>query len=153
MKKNFGLILLISLLMSLFSLSAKAQDLASYDVYGKPFHLAAHPGKWVVINYWATWCTACIQEIPELNRFAEISPSANAIFFAVNFDHMAEDSQRDFARKYRVGYTLLRDNPLRSLIPEETISSLPMTYIISPQGEVTQLFGRQTFDDLLHMIT
>jgi thiol-disulfide isomerase/thioredoxin len=124
---------------------------SAYDVTGKPVYLNERTNKWVVINYWAAWCTACIQEIPELNRFAQMTRNANTLFFAVNFDQMSADSQVQFAHKYGVNYTLLRNNPFRNFVPEDTITSLPMTYVISPQGEVQQLYGAQTAEDLLRI--
>ena len=138
--------------MCFFTLPAIAAEPSAYDVYGKPFYMKQPPGKWVVINYWATWCSACVQEIPDLNKFSQFSRNSNVIFFAVNFDQLSDNLQRDFAKKYGMNYTLLRNNPLRNLVPEEAISSLPMTYVISPQGQVQQLFGVQTAEDLMHMV-
>src|SRR5471030_1975971 len=36
---------------------------------GKPYDLSAQRGKWVIINYWATWCVPCIKEMPDISNF------------------------------------------------------------------------------------
>ncbi|MFT4997247.1 MAG: thiol-disulfide isomerase/thioredoxin, partial [Flavobacteriales bacterium] len=46
--------------------------------------LANAKGKWTYINYWATWCKPCIEEIPELNEFAAQNPYL--VVLGVNFD-------------------------------------------------------------------
>jgi thiol-disulfide isomerase/thioredoxin len=122
------------------------------DIYGQPYHLPKTEGKWVVINYWASWCSACISEIPDLNRFAEMTKKSSVVFFAINYDELADNQQQDFARKYGVNYLMLHENPLRNLVPADSITTLPMTYVISPQGETQQLFGTQTAETIMRIL-
>jgi thiol-disulfide isomerase/thioredoxin len=145
--------LLPALLTIAFSTPLFAESATTYDIYGKPFYLNQTAGKWIVINYWASWCGACISEIPDLNRFAALSKNSHAIFFAVNYDQLPDSEQQDFARRYGVSYTLLHNNPLRNLVPEDAITTLPMTYIISPSGETQQLYGTQSAENLLRIIS
>jgi thiol-disulfide isomerase/thioredoxin len=122
------------------------------DIYGQPYHMPNTTGKWVVINYWAAWCGACISEVPDLNRFAELTKNSSVVFFAINYDELADNQQQNFAHKYGVNYTMLHENPLRNLVPADAITTLPMTYVISPQGETQQLFGTQTAESILRSI-
>jgi thiol-disulfide isomerase/thioredoxin len=125
---------------------------SSFDIYGKPYYLPKHPNKWVVINYWASWCGACVMEIPDLNKFAETAEQKDVVFFAINFDGIPASEQKLFARKYDISYTLLRYNPFGSLIPEDAITTLPVTYVISPKGTIQELNGAQSYDDLMGSI-
>ena len=49
-------------------LSALAGDFVLEDMQGETHHLSDYRGKWVLVNFWATWCPPCLSEIPELSR-------------------------------------------------------------------------------------
>ncbi|HXD37842.1 MAG TPA: TlpA disulfide reductase family protein, partial [Rhodanobacter sp.] len=49
---------------------------------GKTFDLAAQRGKWVIVNFWATWCVPCIKEMPDISRFVAAHPNVRAIGLA-----------------------------------------------------------------------
>jgi len=144
--------LLICIMFFFIAAAAMADDSMVYDIYGKPFNEPLTPNKWIVINYWASWCDACVAEIPDLNRFAAMAKSHDIVFFAVNYDDMPEAIQQSFAKQHSMKFTMLRTNPLSHLIPADAITTLPMTYVISPQGETQQLFGMQTTENILRTI-
>ena len=45
--------------------NAQAADFSIKDINGKTHKLSDYRGKWVVVNYWATWCPPCLEEIPD----------------------------------------------------------------------------------------
>ncbi len=150
-KKNF----LLAAALLIFSCIAPAyasDGLSTHDIFGHRVSLAKR-GQWIVINYWAAWCGACISEIPDLNRFAQLAKNANVVFVAVNFDQLPNDMQQLFAKRYGVNYTLLPDNPWRNFVPEDTITALPMTYVISPTGQTRELSGTQTAESIFQAIS
>jgi thiol-disulfide isomerase/thioredoxin len=150
-KKNF--LLAAALLMLTVFAPVYAEDgLSTHDIFGNRISLAKR-GQWIVVNYWAAWCSACISEIPDLNRFAQLAKNANVVFVAVNYDQLPNDMQQLFAKHYGVNYTLLHDNPWRNYVPEDTITSLPMTYVISPTGQTRELSGTQTAESILQAIS
>lgn len=104
-------------------------------------------GKTIVVNYWASWCKPCIEEIPELNRFAE-QHAADVIVLAVNFDQPEPGRQQAAAQQAGIRYPLLVENPAVALkLPD--IEGLPMTFIVSDAGVVRQvLAGPQTLASL-----
>jgi thiol-disulfide isomerase/thioredoxin len=124
----------------------------AHDIYGKPYHFAMHAGKWIVVNYWATWCQFCINEIPELNKFADAIKNRPVVFFAVNYDNVSDGEQQAFAVDHGINYLLLHNNPLETLIPRTLVSTLPTTFIISPDGHVQELNGELHLSDVLDRI-
>ena len=136
----------------LLPLTALADSAEAFDIYGKPYHFTLPPGKWVIINYWATWCPYCLHEIPELNRLAKTIDPNRAVFFGVNYDKASDSEQQAFADANNIQYTLMHSNPFRSLIGDPELPALPTTYVISPKGSVSVLYGELQVDEVLAQI-
>lgn len=101
-------------------------------------------GKWVFINYWASWCGPCIDEVPELNRFYTEHKNKKVALFAVNYDGLSSDEQRELAKKWHLKYPSLLNDPAAALDLGD-IQVLPMTFVFNPQGELHDiLYGGQT---------
>lgn len=116
------------------------------DSFGRPIQMSAYSGKWVVIHYWATWCSPCIGEIPELIKLKTYYPK-QVVVLGVNIDHLDNAVLRELAGDYRVNYPLLREFPIEHWASKPP-STLPVTYIISPKGELYQtLLGPQKFEN------
>ncbi|AOY02258.1 hypothetical protein BJP62_07840 [Jeongeupia sp. USM3] len=109
-------------------------DAALKDVNGKPYKLAALRGKPLVVNYWATWCSPCREEIPE---FVSLSKKYAG---KVRFVGIAIDEAKpvtDFVRQYKVSYpNLVGEADAMDLMKAEgnTIGALPYTAIYDSQG-------------------
>src|SRR5262245_56226241 len=88
-----------------YVLSGCAPD--SVDAYGHPIRISNYRGKWVVINYWATWCTSCVSEIPALNDLAKYYQD-KVVVLGVNVDDLSNQTLRNLGRDYRVKYPFLR---------------------------------------------
>jgi thiol-disulfide isomerase/thioredoxin len=126
--------------------------LNAHDIYGKPYHFSIHAGKWIVINYWATWCQFCINEIPELNKLADAIKDRPVVFFGINYDDASNREQQAFALDHGINYLLLQNNPFEKLIPRNLVSTLPTTFVISPDGHVQVLNGELHLSDILDSI-
>lgn len=103
---------------------------------GKTFDLAAQRGKWVIVNYWATWCVPCIKEMPDISRFVAAHKNVTAIGVAYE-DSDAADI-RAFLAKHPVVYPVAQvtmDQPLKDF---DEPRGLPTTYLISPDGKVAK---------------
>jgi len=105
------------------------------DLDGKEHKLSDEKGKWIIINYWATWCPPCVEEIPELIFFHDKHKSKDAVVWGVNFEDVSENKVKAFLEDYMVSYPILLAEPdSRSYFGP--IQGLPTTYFISPNGKL-----------------
>jgi cytochrome c biogenesis protein CcmG, thiol:disulfide interchange protein DsbE len=95
--------------------------------------LAEHRGKVVFLNFWASWCQPCREEIPLLREFQSDLGERGTVL-GVTFKDDPEASRR-FAERYGLNYPSLRDSKLE-LAPEYGTRALPETFVIDPQGRV-----------------
>ena len=116
------------------SASAESVDFTLPDLQGEPHSLSDYRGKWVVVNYWATWCPPCLDEIPELVDFHERHRDGNAVVLGVNHEDISPQFLRSFVDMLKITYPVLRSEPLPDT-PLGPVPGLPTTYIISPEGE------------------
>ncbi len=114
---------------------AEPVDFALPDLKGTTQKLSDYRGKWVVVNYWATWCPPCLVEIPELISFHEKHKDKNAVVIGIALEDIEVVRLSEFVDSYFMTYPILRKHPsVRSNLG--TISGLPTSFLISPKGEV-----------------
>jgi len=113
--------------------SAWAASFDFTDTAGKRHRLAEYPGRLVILNYWATWCVPCIQEIPEIAEFARTYPRVAVIGVAMDAENPAKVKQ--FAQKTGHTYPLvLADDKVEKQLGEP--KALPTTRVYDPTGKV-----------------
>ena len=96
--------------------------------------LADFRGKIVVLNFWATWCAPCIEEMPSLKQFAERYANQGVQVIGVSEDQDA-DAYREFLAQHEINFLTLR-NPARAVSAQYGTFQLPETYIISRDGKL-----------------
>jgi thiol-disulfide isomerase/thioredoxin len=126
---------------------AEPVDYSLPDLSGKIHSLADYRGKWVVVNYWATWCPPCQEEIPELNDFHERHQNGDAVVIGINFEDIGREQLASFVDSFLMSYPVLRSQPMLAT-PLGTIQGLPTTFIIAPDGspvatQVGPITGKQ----------
>ncbi|AXI83392.1 TlpA family protein disulfide reductase [Xylella taiwanensis] len=105
---------------------------------GEEYDLAAHRGKWVLVNFWATWCAPCLKEMPELSALHRRRNDVEVIGLA--YDDSKPEEIQAFLRSHSVDYPIIIvdvfDPPKDFAVPR----GLPMSYLIAPDGTVAKQF-------------
>lgn len=130
-----GLMALITVLLISPVVLAEPAEFTLPDVNGKQHNLSDYRGKWVVVNYWATWCPPCLTEIPELVDFHEDHKDKDAVVLGINFEDIGTNGLKRFTEEYFINYPVLMTKPAPSSALG-VIPGLPTTYLVSPEGEV-----------------
>lgn len=105
---------------------------------GKTVTPTSFGGKVLVLNFWATWCAPCIQEIPSLNRFARDFAPDGVVVLAVNIDKNSQ-KYKNFLRRFPVAFKVAHD-PNSDLSAEYGTYLVPETYVIK-DGRVMRKYA------------
>jgi cytochrome c biogenesis protein CcmG/thiol:disulfide interchange protein DsbE len=103
---------------------------------GQQLTMSELRGKTVVLNVWASWCDPCKQEAGELNRAYAQYQGRNVAFIGIAFNDDT-DPMREFVARYGVPYPVALD-PEGKISIDLGITGVPETYIITPDGQMTQ---------------
>jgi len=132
--------------------NAAVSEFMYRDLDGVEYRLENYKGKWVVVNYWATWCAPCVKEIPDLIEFHDKHQNKDAVVIGVNMEETSDENVRKFLARFKVNYPMLLAEP-DSRSPLGEIKGLPTTFIVSPDGNVVhQELGRVTYAELEDII-
>ncbi len=131
----FSIMLGLALAVSSVATFAEPVDFELEDTQGVKHKLSDYRGKWVVVNYWATWCPPCLAELPELVDFHEENKDKDAVVLGINFETVGIKKLRQFTEEYFINYPILRTKPGPNGELGE-IPGLPTTYLVSPEGEI-----------------
>ena len=131
-------ILILFATLWVFAAQAKdvnGQDFTLPDLNGVSHSLSDYRGKWVVVNYWATWCPPCLEEIPELVMFHDKHKNKDALVLGVSVEDIGIPALRRFMDEYMMDYpVLLGGSQYES--PLGPVRRLPVTFLIAPNGEI-----------------
>ena len=137
--------------------TTKAPDFGLDDLTGKRVTLKEQRGKVVFLNFWATWCPPCIQEMPTMEKLHQDLEKEGSVILAINFQE-TPDQVKEFFRQHRLTFTALldRDGKVFELYQAW---ALPMSAVVNKRGElVGKVMGyrdwhsdeaRQLFQELL----
>ncbi|MFC5551601.1 TlpA family protein disulfide reductase [Massilia aerilata] len=120
------------------------------DLAGKPQSLGQWKGKPLLVNFWASWCAPCVQEMPELSELAAKDGGKHFNVIGIGIDSPA--NLNEFVKKTKVAYPLYVGGMSGTDLSRElgnTHGGLPFTVLIGPDGQVRKTYlGRLKFEEL-----
>jgi thiol-disulfide isomerase/thioredoxin len=108
--------------------------LALEDVDGKLHRLADYKGKVVLINFWATWCAPCREEMPSMQALGDSLQGKPFAVLAINVGE-GPRAARDFAEKMALRFPILLDRDMNAT-RAWSARVLPASYVVGPDGKV-----------------
>jgi thiol-disulfide isomerase/thioredoxin len=127
--------LLLPWLLLLIAASGHAEHFSFPDTQGKTHTLTDLRGKWVLVNFWATWCPPCLDEIPDLVALHDKHKDKDLVVIGVAMDYKNPQEVIRFADDYFISYpVVLGNNKLAAQVG--AIDGLPSTYLYNPQGKL-----------------
>jgi thiol-disulfide isomerase/thioredoxin len=135
MYKPCNLLLLISLFTGCNDHQDRTQQLTAAEIElttlsGEPIDLSVYKGKAIFINFWATWCKPCVQEMPSLQRLSETLGNESIVFLFASEESAEEIETFRLAKNFSMNF--LRTGSLTDL----NITGLPTTFILNKEGRL-----------------
>ena len=122
----------------------KAEDFP-VTIHGKQAHLSDFRGKLVVLNFWASYCVSCKEEMPDLDRLQERIRSRGGVVLGVSVDPNCSNYE-DFLKRYPVRFQTACEPTKRVSLDYGTVM-IPETYVIDRQGFIARkIVGPQQWE-------
>jgi len=129
-----------------------AIDYSLPDLDGRLQSLDQYRGKWVIVNYWATWCGTCRKELPDLASLHRQHRDGDIVVVGINFETIDPKILKRFVAEQDIPYPVLRTEPVRNT-PLGPVPALPTTYIIDPTGKLVAgevgMVSKQNIEDYI----
>ena len=123
-----------ALVLATSSAWTAAAEFSISDTGGKTHSLGKYQGKWVLVNFWATWCPPCLAEIPEFSELYQSRKNKDLMVLGIAVDYDDPKLVFEFAEKQKMSYPLiLGDDDVTSQFGK--INVLPTTFLYDPKGK------------------
>ena len=142
MKKQF-LLALVALLasagMGAGAATAPKPALSVATLDGQTFDLSKQAGKWVIVNYWATWCAPCLKELPDISAYVSAHRD-KVVAIGLAFEDTDKEDIVKFLKTHALSYPVAQVDVMDPPKDFDTPKGLPNTYVIAPDGHVAKAF-------------
>lgn len=121
-------------------------------VDGTPRNLSDYQGKWLIVNFWAEWCSPCRAEVPALNQLYANRSDLNIEIIGVSYDPLSNSEIMKIIGDWTIDYPVMATKPM-PVLPFKLPNSLPGNYILNPEGElVARLKGEQSYQSVSKLL-
>jgi thiol-disulfide isomerase/thioredoxin len=129
---------LLSANQLVFAEPAAATNFVLKDMSGNKHQLSSYKGKWVLVNYWATWCPPCLEEVPDLVNLYDQRKHKDLMVLGVVFDYKDVKEVNEYVDDMLMSYPIvLGDDSVTAQIGSAEV--MPTTYIYNPQGALVKI--------------
>ena len=122
-------------------------DLSLKDLQGNSVQLSSLRGEVVLVNYWASWCSPCREEMPILDEFYKEHQSEGFMLIAVNVSESAEDAA-EYVAEHGYSFTVWSDPPGDTMI-ELGINGLPASLLLDETGRIQKVWLGSVTEEIL----
>lgn len=142
--------LLLTLCCSLrIAYAQKAPDFQGTDLNGKSIQLTDYKGKYVLLDFWASWCHPCMEKVPLLKKIRMTYPENKLAMIGISLDRSKAAAQQTVKAK-GMNWTHIYDP--KTIPGAYGVFYIPMVYLIDPNGKVVYNNDRQTEEELLRIL-
>jgi peroxiredoxin len=117
-----------------------APDFTLNTLEGKQISFKEYRGKKVILNFWATWCPPCREEMPEMQKFYQDYKQKDVEILAVNLEYSETKPEkiRDFVKEYELEFPIPLDEK-NTTGKQFRAVSIPTSYFIDEEGTITKM--------------
>jgi thiol-disulfide isomerase/thioredoxin len=135
----FKFLAMLPMLMACMGNAAPASgEFNLTDMDGNAHRLSDYRGKWVLVNYWATWCPPCLEEVPDLVMLYDQHKDGNLMVIGVAQQYKSRQEVAEFVDDMLMSYPIVLGNAsVNAQIGPDEI--LPTTYIYNPEGKLVKI--------------
>ncbi len=153
MKRNFLMTLTVFIIIISFFIftgcKSTSGDFTLMDLDGNEISLSDFNGKVLILNFWATWCPPCREEIPDFVEVYNEYESEDVQFIGVSNEDIS--TLRSFVEDYNISYPILIDD--ENIMGKWGISAIPTTFVFDKDGQIiSKSVGTMTREQLVNII-